>query len=134
MTKELVSRWFNKLGIAEKDMPLLVLSGVAYTPRQAYNEVMRGTPVGDCLQSLIESGRFGTTLADEQSLIKQRLAISLRNKPQDKPLFVALPSSGLEPKVFTPAQLLSEINMGTTLGQQWINNEASYMRRLLQVR
>ena len=41
MTKELVSRWFNKLGPAEQDLALLILNGMAYTPRQTYDEVMR---------------------------------------------------------------------------------------------
>lgn len=133
MSKELIAKWFNKISNAEKDMPLLVLNGMAYTPRQTYDEVMRGSPVGDQLQNLIEQGRFGTSYSDEQSLIKQRLKISLQSKP-DKPLFVALPSSGLSPKAFTPSQLIKEIDSGTSLGKQWINNEADYMRRILQVR
>ena len=49
---------------------LLVLNGLAYTPRQTLDEVTRGTPVGDQLQSLIEQGRFGTATVDEQALIK----------------------------------------------------------------
>lgn len=134
MTKELVTKWFNKISNEEKDMPLLVLNGLAYTPRQTLNEVMRGSEIGDQLQNLIEQGKFGTALSDEQALIKERLKITLGKKPQDKPLFVALPTSGLPVKTFTPAQLLQEINSGTTLGKQWIDNEANYMRRVIQVR
>lgn len=115
-------------------MPLLVLNGFAYTPRQTLDEVTRGTPIGDQLQTLIEQDRFGTAVVDEQELIKTRLRLSLQAKPQDKPLFVALPTSGVAPKVFTPAQLIQEIENGTTIGKQWINNEANYMRRLLRVR
>lgn len=134
MTKELVTKWFNKLPTSEQNMPLLVLNGVAYTPRQTLDEVNRGTPVGDQLQDLIEQGRFGTAMVDEQSLIKQRLTMNLQTKDQNKPLFVALPSSGLPVRSFTPSQLIQEINNDTTLGKQWIDNEASYMRRLVQVR
>lgn len=134
MSKDLVTKWFNKIPTSEQNMPLLVLNGLAYTPRQTLDEVTRGTPVGDQLQSLIEQGRFGTAVVDEQALIVQRLTMSLQAKPQDKPLFVALPTSGVAPKVYTPAQLLQEINSNTTIGKQWINNEANYMRRLVQAR
>lgn len=134
MSKDLVTKWFNKLSTEEQNLPLLVLNGLAYTPRQTLDEVTRGTPVGDQLQSLIEQGRFGTAAVDEQALIKMRLQMSLQKKQQDKPLFVSLPTAGVQPKAFTPAQLLQEINNNTAVGKQWINNEASYMQRLVRVR
>lgn len=134
MSKDLVTRWFNKLSTIEQNSPLLIVNGLAYTPRQTLDEVTRNTPVGTQLQALLEAGRFGTTLADENALIRTRLQMNLGSKPQDKPLFVALPSSGIPVKAFTPSQLLQEINSGTPLGKQWINNEADFMRRLLQVR
>lgn len=134
MSKELVSRWFNKLGVAERNLPLLILDGIAYTPQSAYNEVMRGSSVGDRLQNLIEQGRYGTTFEEEQELMKQRLTMDLESKPPDKVLFVALSPSGIPVRSFTAPQLLQEIRNNTTLGQQWIKNEKSYMLRLLQVR
>ena len=134
MSRDLVTRWFNKLPTSEQNMPLLIVNGLAYTPRQTLDEVNRGTPVGAQLQVLIEAGKFGTTTLDATTLAKSRLQLSLQSKPQDKVLFVALPSSGVTPKTFTPAQLLQEINAGTKLGQQWINNEQSFMQKLVQVR
>lgn len=134
MSKDLVTKWFNKIAPSEHDKPLLILDGLAYTPRQTLDEVTRGTPKGDKLQSLIEQGRYGTTYVDEQALIKARLNMSLQTKPPDKILFVALPSSGLKAQTFTAPQLISEINRGTVIGQQWIEAEKSYMLRLLQVR
>lgn len=134
MTKDLVTKWFNKLANAEKNLPLLILDGLAYTPQQTFNEVMRGSPLGDRLQNLIEQGKFGTTFEEEQELLKQRLIMSMGTKPQDKILFVALSSSGIPVQAFTPAQLANEIRNGTKIGRQWINNEKSYMLRLLQVR
>lgn len=134
MTKELVSRWFNKLGPAEQDLALLILNGMAYTPRQTFDEVMRGTPIGDQLQNMLEMGKFGTTYEEEQDLIKARLNQTLSKKDPDKPLFVALSTISIQPKAFTPAQLLQEISSGTPIGQQWIKNEAAYIRRILQVR
>lgn len=134
MSKETVTKWFNKLPPSEQDKPLLVYKGMAYTPRQALDEVTRGTETGNYLQNLIEMGRYGTAVVDEQELIKMRLNMSLQEKPQDKVLFVALPTSGIAPKTFTPAQLRAEIQNETPIGKQWINNEKSYMLRLLQVR
>lgn len=136
MTKELVTRWFNKLSISERNKPLLILNGLAYTPQATFDEVMRGTPVGDKLQNLIEQGKYGTTFEEEQELMKQRLTMDLESKPPDKILFVALSSSGagIPVRTFTARQLLEEIKQGTTLGKQWLDNEASYMKRLMQVR
>ena len=119
MSKQIVSNWFNKLASGEQDLPLLLLNGIVYTPRVAYNEVMRDSPVGTQLQNLIETGRFGTTLSDEQTIAKLRLTEIMRTKPE-KPLFATL--SG---KVFTPSELLKEIEEGTSIGNQWVNNEIS---------
>jgi hypothetical protein len=126
--KELVSAWFSRLPEGEKDLPLLLSDGSAYTPRVAYNEVMRGSDLGNKLQALIESGRFGTTYSDEQTIAKLRLTEIMRTKPE-KPLFATL--SG---KVFTPSELLKEIQEGTSIGSQWVNNEVSHMKSLMQVR
>lgn len=134
MSKELVSKWFNKLSPSERNKPLLILNGLAYTPQSTYDEVMRGTPVGDKLQNLIEQGKYGTTFAEEQELMKQRLTMDLLSKPPDKILFVALVSSGIPVRSFTAPQLLDEIKRGTPIGQQWIKNEKLYVQRLLQVR
>lgn len=113
---------------------MLIVEGMAYTPRQALSEVTRGTPLGDKLQALVERGSFGTTFEEEQELIKERLTMDLESKPPDKVLFVALVGSGIPVRSFTAPQLLAEIRNNTTLGQQWIKNEKSYMLRLLQVR
>lgn len=128
MTRELVSAWINRLPEGEKDLPLLLVEGYAYTPRMTYDEVIRNSPLGQKLQALIETRRFGTTLSDEQTIAKMRLTEIMRTKP-DKPLFATL--SG---KVFTPSELLAEIQAGTYVGVQWVNNEISHMRSLMQVR
>lgn len=128
MSKELVSRWFDRLPEMERDLPLLLSDGLAYTPRVAYNEVMRGSPVGDKIQLLIETGRFGTSAEDEQSIAKTRLEQWLKQQP-DKPLFATLSN-----KVFTPSQLLQEIQSGSSIGNQWIQNEISHMTAIVRMR
>lgn len=134
MSKDLVTRWFNKLSPNERNKPLLILNGLAYTPQATFDEVMRGSPIGDKLQNLIEQGKYGTTFQEEQELMKQRLTMDLESKPPDKILFVALVASGIPVRTFTAPQLLNEIKNNTAIGRQWIENEKSYVLRLLQVR
>lgn len=128
MTKQVVSNWFSKLGQSEKNLPLLIYQGIVYTPQAVYDEVMRGSPLGDALQSLIEKQSFGTSAEDEQTVAKLRLTQIMRTKP-DKPLFATL--SG---KVFTPSELLQEIENDTDIGRQWVGTEISHMRRIVSVR
>lgn len=128
MTKDLVSRWFNQLGQAERTLPLLIYQGNVYTPQATYDEVMRNSPLGDVLQSLIEKQSFGTSAEDEQTVAKLRLTQIMRTKP-DKPLFATL--SG---KIFTPSELLQEIENDTDVGRQWVGTEISHMRRIVSVR
>jgi hypothetical protein len=128
MTKEYVTKWYNALPQGERDLPLILLDGIVYTPTTAYNEVIRNSPVGIRLQALIESGRFGTTAEDEQAIAKTRLEQWLRSQP-DKPLFATLSN-----KVFTPSQLLEEIQSGTSIGEQWVGNEISHMKNLMQLK
>lgn len=129
MSKELVARWYSKISEIEKDLPLLLIDGYAYTPRMAYAEVMNGSSLGAKMQSLIESGRFGTSSLEEVAIAKVRIQQILQSKPQDKILFATMSN-----KTFTPAQLMEEINSGTQIGQQWVTGEISRMRSLVQVR
>lgn len=128
MSRELMTRWFNKLPTSEQDLPLLISDGIAYTPRTALNEVNRGSAIGTKLQQLVESGRFGTTTYEETSVAKTRLRQILSGKAE-KPMFATM--SG---KVFTPSQLLQEIEANSQIGQQWINAEMATMSRIVAVR
>jgi hypothetical protein len=128
MAKQLVQNWYNKLPSAERDLPLILLNGIVYTPTAAYNEVMRGSPVGNQLQTLIETGKFGTSPTDAQTIAKTRLQQWLQSQPQ-KPLFATLSN-----KVYTPSQLLEEIQAGSSIGNQWVNNEISHMTSIMQIR
>jgi len=123
-----MTRWFNKLPIAEQDLPLLISDGIAYTPRTALNEVLRNSAVGIKLQQLLESGRFGTTTYEETSVAKTRLRQILSGKPE-RPMFATM--SG---KVFTPSQLLQEIEANSEIGQQWVKSEMETMKRIVAVR
>ena len=128
MSKDLVQKWYNAISNQEKDLPLILVDGIIYTPTTAYNEVMRSSPVGLKIQELIETGRFGTTTEEEQTMAKIRLEQWLKSQP-DKPLFATLSN-----KVFTPSQLLEEIQSGTSIGEQWQKNEILHMKTLMRIR
>ena len=123
----MVSRWFDRLPEYERDLPLLVVNDVAYTPRAALQEVRRGIAVGARLQVLVEAGRFGTK---EWPLAKLRLKKMLETQPE-KPLVATLI---IPPRTFTPSQLAEEIQRETEVGKSWIQGELSHMKYLLTPR
>ena len=127
MTRELVSRWFDRIPEYERDLPLLVVNGVAYTPRATLQEVRRGTDLGRKLQSLVEAGRFGT---EERTLAKLRLKTMLETMPE-KPLVATL---AIPPRTFTPRELAEEVQRETDIGQTWIKGELAHMRFLMGLR
>ncbi len=134
MTLEFVSRWFNRLPEYERDLPLLLVNGVAYTPRVALQEVMRGTALGARLQALIETGRFGTPLQDEVALAKIRLKTLLTRYPPDKPIVATIGTPQLPGKTYTPRELIEEIERETAVGKQWIQGEIARMKSLMALR
>jgi hypothetical protein len=129
-----VRAWFNRLPPYEQDLPLLMLDGVAYTPRMALAEVERGTSLGARLQTLIESGRFGTTFQDETTLAKIRLKEILARYPPDKPIVATIGTPELPGKAYTPSELMEEIQKETARGKQWVQAEVQHMRRLMALR
>ena len=75
MSLELMKKWVNSLPPAERNLPLLHVGNVFYSPLQALHEVGRGTEIGEQLQRLVEEGRFGTDIVN---LAKARLQLVLK--------------------------------------------------------
>jgi len=75
MSLELMRKWVASLPPAERNLPLLHVGNVFYTPVQALHEVEKGTAIGEKLQQLVEEGRFGT---DVTALAKARLEMLLQ--------------------------------------------------------
>lgn len=130
MTLAVVERWFNNLPTVDRDLPLLILNNIAYTPREALNQVSSNTEIGKGLQSLVEHQSFGTTFADTWSLAKIRLELNQARK-EDTPLFAVM---SVPVKTFTPSQLVQEIRNETPLGKQWINAEIGRMTEIMKIR
>jgi len=130
VTLTLVQRWFDKLPEYEKDLPLLMVNGTAYTPRTALNEVQRNTALGQKLQAMIERGTVGTLASEEDTLARLRLNELLRREPE-RPMFATLT---LPPRTYKPSDLLREVQQGTPVGLQWISAEKTQMRYLVGLR
>lgn len=130
MSLELVKAWFGKIAEAEKDLPLLIVEGKAYTPRATLSEVERGTDLGKKLQSLVEEMKLGSPQIEEEQLAKLRLITRLKPMPE-KPLVATL---GLPGRTYTPSQLREEIEKQTAIGRDWVRAEISHMKRLVEVR
>jgi hypothetical protein len=129
MTLQVVRAWYNRLPPTERDLPILMLDGIAYTPNMVLAEVTRGSIIGYRLQRLIEEGRLGTSRLEEEQLAKIRLRELLRRYPE-RPLVATL----REGRTFTPSQLIDEIERGTPVGRMLIFSELEYMRFLLRLR
>ena len=126
-----IREWVSRLPPQELDLPLIVLDGLAYTPRMVLAEVERGTTLGQRLQQLVEMRSFGTTMSEAYSLAKLRLKQILSRYPPDKPIVAALGVEG--PIVYTPRELIEEIERGTPRGTQWIEGEINRMRYLMSL-
>jgi len=129
MTLHVVMAWYNRLPPVERDLPILILDGLAYTPNMVLAEVTRGSIVGERLQRLIEEGRLGNSRLEEEQLAKIRLKELLRRYPE-RPLVAVL----REGRIFTPSQLIEEIERGTPVGRMLVISEIEYMKFLLRLR
>ena len=131
MTLEVVRRWFERLPPAERDLPIIIYEGVAYSPRAILSEVERGTPTGEYLQRKLESGSLGTTEEELYRLALIRLKEILKRYPPNKPVIATLT---YPPKALTPQEIIKEVEEGTPLGRKLVEAELQHMRYLLTLR
>lgn len=116
-----VESWVSKLPPAERNLPLLVVDSVAYSPSDALAEVRAGTALGRKLQTLIETGRWGTPKETLEALAAERLKKLYRERP-----IVRITIDGKK----TSKELIQEIDKRTKLGRDLIESEIEYMKRL----
>jgi len=139
MTLQVIRDWVSKLPPYELDMPIVMYNGVAYTPRQILEEVERGTPLGAVLQQMVESGTpvLSQNPALSQSELEELAKMRLRRLlSRSTALFAVLSNTGtgVTERIYTPQQILEEIERGTPIGKQWIKAEENIIRRLLTLR
>ena len=127
MTLHRIRAWVARLPPYELGRPIVVLDGVAYTPRGILEEVERGTPLGERLQRMVESQVAALHQEELEELAKLRIRLALSQAPP-RILFVALT---YPPKRLTPEELLREVEAGTPTGRQFIEAEKQVIRMVL---
>jgi len=128
MTLERVERWFEALPEPERDIPLIVIDEVAYTPRRVLEEVRAGTDLGKKMQEMLESPE--RMLPVKEILAEKRLEVILGRYPPDQPRYGVIIEGRRE--ILTPRELMVHIRKRTKLGKQWIRTEKEYIQRLLR--
>ena len=127
MSLDYVKKWYNSLPSHERDLPLIPLEGKTYTPKEALEEVKKGTPVGEKLQRKIESGSLSEGV---RSVAKKRLFAILDRYPQDKPLVGRY--LGRRRVALTPKKLKEEIKKNTETGQEFTRTEVERMQQMIE--
>ena len=124
MSREVVEQWYAKLAPVERGQPLVILQGYAYTPDQVLSEVRQNTALGSSLQGVIERRQF-TAAEDKYALAVARL----RQRLNQVPPTTRLTRQG---RVYTPQQLLQEIEQRTPVGQAVVQDELTRMTEVLR--
>lgn len=124
MSLELMRRWVASLPPSERNLPLLHVGGMFYTPLQALHEVERGTSIGEQLQKLVEEGRFGTDLVN---LAKARLQVILKEAGPYK--IASL--SGKEVTTTELEKMLQQDNLSDTILQRLLAAEIQVAEKSL---
>jgi len=101
----LIESWFNMLPEDEKDLPIVEVDGVILTPRQVYEEVIKGTELGERAQKVIERLRSPMTLSYEDTEMLRRVALE-RAKKKLASLPPGVKIGTLSGDVLTPEEFL----------------------------
>lgn len=115
MSKEFILKWYEKIPRAERNMPFIVHKGKVYTPTDIYNLALQGK-LDEELQKKIEKGEF-TSIEEKFKIGLERLRKILKNLEKTN-IKIAVGT-----KIYTPKELLKEIEKGTKLGRQLLEAE-----------
>jgi hypothetical protein len=130
VTLQVVRRWFSRLPPYELDMPIVVVDGLAYTPRAILEEVQRGTALGERLQRMVEAGVASLHQEDLDELAKLRLRLLLSRPTHLRVVAYTYPV----PREMTMQELLAEVEAGTPIGRRFIEAQKEVVMRLLSMR
>ena len=124
MSVEIVEAWVNGLPRVERNQPLVIHGDRAYTPNEILAEVRAGTSLGAELQRIIEARAF-TTVEEKYALAVLRLKERLKKLPETYKRIIG-------GKIYTPSQLLEEIQKGTRIGRMLIEAEMTNLEQVLK--
>jgi len=84
MSKEFIEDWYRRIPELERDLPIILIEGRVYTPREVYNEVMRGTRLGELMQSKLERLSSPNSLTYEDLAELRQVALERAKKVVEK--------------------------------------------------
>lgn len=126
MSLSKVRSWVDGLPVAERNLPLVVVNSIAYTPQEILAEVEAGTELGAKLQSKVESSTYGTPQTILEALAETRLEKLLRERPVT---IVRLVVPGEKPEL-TAEETIREVKERTELGRKLLEREIRYISHL----
>lgn len=112
-----VIEWFKKVPKVERFMPFLVYKGKVYTPSDIV-ELAKQNKLPDDLKKKVLSHQF-TTILDKYIIGIERVRKVLKNL-QSKGKDIQIAIGG---KIYTPEQLLKEVERGTKIGRMLVEAE-----------
>jgi len=72
--REFIIAWYGRIPEDERDLPIIEVEGKILTPKDVYNEVLKGTELGEKAQKLIERLASPMTLTYEDTEMLRRVA------------------------------------------------------------
>ncbi|GAI07797.1 unnamed protein product, partial [marine sediment metagenome] len=81
MSLSKVRSWVDGLPKFERDLPLVILDNIAYSPNEVLSEVEAGTGLGAKLQGRVEVKAYGTPPDLEEALAEKRIETRLKRAP-----------------------------------------------------
>jgi len=111
-----VIEWFKKVPKVERFMPFLVYKGKVYTPSDIV-ELAKQNKLPDDLKKKVLSHQF-TTIIDKYIIGIERVRKVLKNLQSKGDIQIAIGG-----KIYTPEQLLKEVERGTKIGRMLVEAE-----------
>lgn len=84
--REFIEAWYRRIPEMERDLPVILVGDRVYTPREVYEEVVRGTKLGEVMQSKIERMASLNSYEDLRELKQvalERVKRILEDLPED---------------------------------------------------
>ena len=123
MSESIVRAWVSSLPKIERNQPLVIHAGRAYSPNEVLAEVREGSTVGTELQRKVETRDF-TEIEAKYALAILRLKERLAKLP---PTFKIASIGG---KMYSPNEMLEEIEKGSQAGREMVESEMSRLEEV----
>ena len=127
MTVERVRRWFERIPEIERDVPIILINGRVYTPREVKSEVERGTTLGRRMQEELE--KTVSHITQLHKIGKARALYWAKGLPED----FSIGSYSIEKPIATKSEIIRMIEQEEEVGESAVKyeEERAYKLRAL---